>query len=1062
MKKISSFKKAILLVTLVLLGLTNSANALVTIKVGSAADVSASNADFSTITAAYASIPATVTDAYLIELQDGYDPTTETYPIALAAKTGASSTNSITIKPNATNSNPITIAAPKISVDNLLTTSATYFLANGATKLITASTTGLAANQYIYGYGIPASTQLSSITSNSNITLNTASNAASSTAFSSIVSPADISANIKTATSTAVSTNTTLKVASISASGIAVNQFVCGVGVTPGTYVTAINADNITVTVSANLNIANGVSLTFVAAPVSVATTAASSSSTTLKIPTGSLSAGMYIFGTGIAAGTKISTIVDASTVTLSANATVGNGVSVNSGVFMPTWAPMIDLQSVTGLSVGNFVMISGVNTPSLTIVDISGNTIGFSPAATISSGATLYSGPGTRNYTFNITGSYITIDGGDKSKLIIKNPNRSVSNAIALAGTYNTIKNCTVQGACQQSTSGTSYNGSIYVSNTNNSILNCDIRDIDTDNAVAAKMPAVGINVNNSNTVVTNCNIYNFQPNIASQTSAAVYVQGGSNTTVRNNRVYWTNSMAIPYTNNFNPIAFGSGSSGTNPVTDNIIDGAIAGGANTFVTSNGGIAAFTFYGIAGKNLYIKNNIIRNISGACNTFYAIQAKQMTIANPADSICNGNTVTNISLTPSAASTFYGIQYDASSTTSIKVKDNTISAITLAPTSAVAATINGIVSTGTASTTLYDNFSGNKVYGLTAGSTSFAAANTINAMSLAANTGVVEKNLIYNLSVPGGTNASLIYGIKTAGGNAITAQTYNTLSITGTLLKNNIVRLGTDVSNDVSIYGIYQGALTAATNAYATYNNSICIGGTAPNTASKNTFGFYTAQTTTVTGSNIVKNNIFANQRGFDTGGAPTSVNYAVAIPTATASVVTASDNNLYYSSTVGLLNTTAKTTLDDWKNTVASGSDAASLSADPGFADATASTPDMHLSASSQANQSGALIASVTDDFAGAIRADYTPNDMGAYAIAGSTSVTTSKSTDLKVYVANNSIVFESLNGLIASVYTISGQKLKTIALKSDKVAVPCSKGFYIVSVGEKNTKLMVN
>jgi hypothetical protein len=166
--------------------------------------------------------------------------------------------------------------------------------------------------------------------------------------------------------------------------------------------------------------------------------------------------------------------------------------------------------------------------------------------------------------------------------------------------------------------------------------------------------------------------------------------------------------------------------------------------------------------------------------------------------------------------------------------------------------------------------------------------------------------------------------------------------------------------------------------------------------------------------------------------------------------------------LYWADALALVGATPKITLDDWKNTVASGSDAASLSADPGFADATAATPDMHLSASSQANQSGVLIASVTDDFAGAIRADYTPNDMGAYAIAGSTSVTTSKSIDLKVYVANNSIVFESLNGLIASVYTISGQKLKTIVLKSDKVAVPCSKGFYIVSVGDKNTKVMVN
>ena len=100
MKKLFSLKQALLLVAVVLFGIT-SLNAQTVIKVGSAADSIAGTADVTLIKFAYNKIPADITilGAYVIELEGSYDPTKEAYPITLGAKTGASATNYISIKP---------------------------------------------------------------------------------------------------------------------------------------------------------------------------------------------------------------------------------------------------------------------------------------------------------------------------------------------------------------------------------------------------------------------------------------------------------------------------------------------------------------------------------------------------------------------------------------------------------------------------------------------------------------------------------------------------------------------------------------------------------------------------------------------------------------------------------------------------------------------------------------------------------------------------------------------------------------------------------------------------
>lgn len=57
----------------------------------------------SSIQEAYNAIPATITQAYFIEIQTSYDGSSETFPISMTSRTGSSPVNTITLRPAATN-----------------------------------------------------------------------------------------------------------------------------------------------------------------------------------------------------------------------------------------------------------------------------------------------------------------------------------------------------------------------------------------------------------------------------------------------------------------------------------------------------------------------------------------------------------------------------------------------------------------------------------------------------------------------------------------------------------------------------------------------------------------------------------------------------------------------------------------------------------------------------------------------------------------------------------------------------------------------------------------------
>jgi hypothetical protein len=97
----------------------------VTLKDGSNTVISTHDA----IGAAYEVIPSTLTQAYLIELGPTYNGSLEVFPITLTARTGASSTNNITIRPAAGNLNCDTLFG------TLTGSNSGIFSFNGATNV---------------------------------------------------------------------------------------------------------------------------------------------------------------------------------------------------------------------------------------------------------------------------------------------------------------------------------------------------------------------------------------------------------------------------------------------------------------------------------------------------------------------------------------------------------------------------------------------------------------------------------------------------------------------------------------------------------------------------------------------------------------------------------------------------------------------------------------------------------------------------------------------------------------------------------------------------------------
>jgi len=656
----------------------------------------------------------------------------------------------------------------------------------------------------------------------------------------------------------------------------------------------------------------------------------------------------------------------------------------------------------VSILSTSSYVSGSGTsNNPfrQLTAVNVETKTLTFA-ASTFTgtrTNSTLFFGP-QQTKTINLDGAkYVIIDGISRTDastgLTISNPNCIYSQTIYFTGgaQYNTIKNCIIRGANQTSTdAGAGLGGTIFYNGGNfNTITQNDVCDMDdgVTPMPSAAFQVVGkngaINGNNFNNTISENNIYNIENYWSSASTNTGFLQFGStydtnskNNYVLNNKMYWTRTPKL--TGTVVGIGTGGNMNGIgNKFEGNTIGYTNAEGTGTVILDATGA---TFKGFSNlRDFTCKNNKIANINMTGTNFTGLEFFTSHTSTTADDYCSGNIIENINLTLTANGTLNGIMINVSNNNNSNIKNNIIRNLTAeSATPATVCTVVGINVTGAANTNIY-NYSGNQIYNLTAGKTTetaSTAANVATALSMGANARTVEKNIIYNIAALNNTTTAVVTGIQTAGGNT-----------TGTVLQNNIVRLGTDVSNDAIIYGINQTA-TAATNVLKGYHNSVFIGGTAPASPAKKTYAFYTAGSV-VPATNELKNNIFANQRTITSA---TAKHYAIGY--ATANVIKTCDYNLYWATPVGLAAGTDKT-LSEWQTLLAAAS-AFSFSTDPSFVDATATTPNLRLnSVSSDANTNGANLAStVADDYLGYNRADFTPYDMGAYAYSDNSTLPT--------------------------------------------------------------------
>lgn len=239
-------------------------------------------------------------------------------------------------------------------------------------------------------------------------------------------------------------------------------------------------------------------------------------------------------------------------------------------------------------------------------------------------------------------------------------------------------------------------------------------------------------------------------------------------------------------------------------------------------------------------------------------------------------------------------------------------------------------------------------------------------------------VIEKNEIYNIGYSG-TAGFTGMGIR------ILSQTTGASNTIRNNIIYNIYGDGRDITGGGFDYNPFAILLTGTQTGMDIYNNSIYLNGNTLNQTNALSVGIGLG-----TGSTAdIRNNIIVNNLGL---AASTGVGSAGIFAQSSNTQFEAINYNNYYTNAsgngtnyTGRISTTNYSTLADWKT--ASGSDASSISADPGYTSTSNLLPDATNSNSWHANGTGVQIAAVTEDFNGVSRSTTVPTgapDMGAY------------------------------------------------------------------------------
>lgn len=577
----------------------------------------------------------------------------------------------------------------------------------------------------------------------------------------------------------------------------------------------------------------------------------------------------------------------------------------------------------------------------------------------------------------------------GTTSEWTIRSKRTTVSTNSPCVQFINGAQNDSLLYLKLESGNTTTTSGTVLLSTTNastgnsyNVISNCDIRD----RADSIGRPAVAIysagtaGFANDSIHIVNNNIFNWTTSGVQSTATG----NGAGWKISNNHFYMTTAQSTAQTS----IRF------LNASVKNIIENNFIGGS----TINAGGAAWTNSGnIAWRGIvastsqadssFIRNNTIQNIAltgtgsgtyggieltgglnsvnnnliGSTSTANSIQSSLLSTqislwSNGTANIPNfyNNTIANITSTGNTTAVGHnGIRITSSATAgTLTIKGNTIFGLSAAnPTVSIStASLVGIL---TLSASTLQTIANNTVYDLTTSGGPSNNATTAIGINIddAASVGNVSANRVYNIK-----NTSTHLGAKVFGINLTNGGTWTVV--------NNMVGLGSDVTNDIIIVGI-NDSITGALNLY---NNSVLISGV--NALAVDTSYAYRRFRT----SNVnIRNNILGNIR------TSASINYASAIYTATPATTYKANYNALFtnSSQIGLWLGISRD-FSDWKATTLYDTNSVNLPT------AFVSNTNLHLTIPTigDVTFAGRPIAGVTNDFDGEAR-DLNKPYMGA-------------------------------------------------------------------------------
>lgn len=468
---------------------------------------------------------------------------------------------------------------------------------------------------------------------------------------------------------------------------------------------------------------------------------------------------------------------------------------------------------------------------------------------------------------------------------------------------------------------------------------------------------------------------------------------------TVSGNRVqnitFSSNSGGSPNFGVFSGIYLGSGKANINGNTIGSMTGT--GSIATLSNTNGG----TTYGIrvqtTSTSFTVNSNNIGGISisgGTASTNTGVLLHGISLSAGSATV-DGNTVGSpavpgsLQLVTSNATSntvlIAGIVSTASASYSQTISNNTVANLSN-PNTGTGAQAGGILTSSGGQYTL----TGNTVRNLASASTSTGTGSSASVMGISMNTGnntalSITGNTVYGLSNSAATANVVVTGIYFSGGTSTSnlvnrnlvhglslVSSGTTANIWGILLgggyanaQNNMLRLGWDatgspLTNAVNITGIAKD--NTSTNLI--YFNSVLIGGTGVGSAALNTYAFRRLQT----GTDIVRNNIFANARSnAGAGGKHT----AIAINVVTNLTC---NHNVYHAGGTGavlaLIGATDQVNLQAFRGnfTGQNLNSGVATMAQINFVAPNAAVPDLHLNNANCASGAGLAVAGIGSDF----------------------------------------------------------------------------------------------